>query len=230
MNAGWRQFTGRAADEPGADWQEGLHPEDRARYRETVAAAMAAHRGWEVEFRLRRADGVYRWLLERAVPIGPDRGVGRQLHRHQRPLPGVRAADPARAVRRRAGERARPRGAGRPAGPAGDRRAPRGPVLRAADRRRRTAAPGRDRGGRRRRGGRRGRDPPGVADGPRGRDHRPSAADRGRPGGGIAGMVGRGRGARPARAVPPDRRAVGPAPAALRPRPGARCAGPAAAR
>ncbi len=58
---------------------------------------------------------------------------------------------------------------------------------------------------------------PGVADGPRGRDHRPSAADRGRPGGGIAGMVGRGRGARPARAVPPDRRAVGPARAARPP-------------
>ena len=74
VNAGWRQFTGRAADEPGADWQEGLHPQDRARYRETVAAAMAAHRGWEVEFRLRRADGVYRWLLERAVPIGPTEG------------------------------------------------------------------------------------------------------------------------------------------------------------
>jgi PAS domain S-box-containing protein len=74
VNAGWRQFTGRAADEPGADWQEGLHPEDRARYRQTVTTAMAAHRGWEVEFRLRRADGVYRWLLERAVPIGPTEG------------------------------------------------------------------------------------------------------------------------------------------------------------
>ena len=74
VNAGWRQFTGRAADEPGADWQAGLHPQDRARYRETVAAAMAASRGWEVEFRLRRADGVYRWLLERAVPIGPTDG------------------------------------------------------------------------------------------------------------------------------------------------------------
>ena len=74
VNAGWRQFTGRAPDEPGADWQEGLHPQDRARYRETVAAAMAAYRGWEVEFRLRRADGVYRWLLERAVPIGPTEG------------------------------------------------------------------------------------------------------------------------------------------------------------
>jgi PAS domain S-box-containing protein len=74
VNAGWRQFTGRTAGEAGADWQAGLHPQDQQRYREAVAAAMAAGRGWEVEFRLRRADGVYRWLLERAVPIGPTEG------------------------------------------------------------------------------------------------------------------------------------------------------------
>ena len=66
-NAGWRQFTGGS----GTDWQTGLHPQDRQRYQETVAAA---DDGWEVEFRLRRADGVYRWMLERAVPIGPGQG------------------------------------------------------------------------------------------------------------------------------------------------------------
>lgn len=74
VNAGWRQFTGRTAVESGTQWQAGLHPQDQRRYRETVAVAMAANQGWEVEFRLRRADGVYRWLLERAVPIGPTEG------------------------------------------------------------------------------------------------------------------------------------------------------------
>ena len=64
------------------------------------------------------------------------RGMGRQLHRHQRAVPGVRAADPAGAVRRRAGERVRPCGTDGPAGPPGDRHAARGPVLRAAARRR----------------------------------------------------------------------------------------------
>ena len=36
---------------------------------------MAAHQGWEVEFRLRRADGAYHWLLERAVADRAD-GTG----------------------------------------------------------------------------------------------------------------------------------------------------------
>jgi serine phosphatase RsbU (regulator of sigma subunit)/anti-sigma regulatory factor (Ser/Thr protein kinase) len=35
-----------------------------------VAAAVRQRTGWEVDFRLRRADGAYHWLLERAVPIG----------------------------------------------------------------------------------------------------------------------------------------------------------------
>ena len=74
VNRGWQQFTDRSADELGDGWQAGLHPQDRQRYRDTVAAAVAEHRGWEIEFRLRRADGVYRWLLERAVAIGPTDG------------------------------------------------------------------------------------------------------------------------------------------------------------
>ena len=52
-----------------------LHPEDRDRYLEAVAAATAAQRGWEVEYRLRRADGAYHWLLERAVPDRRGRGL-----------------------------------------------------------------------------------------------------------------------------------------------------------
>ena len=74
VNRGWQQFTDRSADELGDGWQAGLHPEDRQRYLDTVVAAAAEHQGWEVEFRLRRADGVYRWLLERAVAIGPTDG------------------------------------------------------------------------------------------------------------------------------------------------------------
>ena len=37
---------------------------------EVVAAARARREGWEVDVRLRRADGTYHWLLERAAPIG----------------------------------------------------------------------------------------------------------------------------------------------------------------
>ena len=75
LNAAWTGFTGRpVADERGDGWREGLHPRDRERYLATVAAATAHGEGWEVEFRLRRADGAYHWLLERAVPIAGSGG------------------------------------------------------------------------------------------------------------------------------------------------------------
>ncbi|SFP70142.1 PAS domain S-box-containing protein [Geodermatophilus dictyosporus] len=73
LNAGWSAFTGRPAeDELGEGWREGLHPQDRDRYARTVSAALERGEGWEVEFRLRRADGAHHWLLERGVPIGGD--------------------------------------------------------------------------------------------------------------------------------------------------------------
>ncbi|PWW22066.1 anti-anti-sigma factor [Geodermatophilus normandii] len=75
LNAAWTAFTGRPPEaELGDGWQTGLHPDDAGRYAATVAAATAAGEGWEVEFRLRRADGAYHWLLERAVPIGGTAG------------------------------------------------------------------------------------------------------------------------------------------------------------
>jgi PAS domain S-box-containing protein len=71
VNRGWTEFTGRPArEEVGDGWAQGLHPEDRERYAEVVAAARARREGWEVDVRLRRADGTYHWLLERAAPIG----------------------------------------------------------------------------------------------------------------------------------------------------------------
>ena len=223
---GWRQFTGRAADEPGADWQAGLHPQDQQRYREAVAAAMAADRGWEVEFRLRRADGVYRWLLERAVPIGPTEGwvgsctdINARYRESERqtllarfgaeleaePGPAARAARLARLViDARLADlccvlRTDDDGRLLPDG------------IAAVDADAEAAVAGM---------------PPGVADGPRGRDHRPSAADRGRPGGGIAGMVDRGRGADQLALY---RRIASGRPCSCRspPAPGARCARPA---
>ncbi|MGK5112562.1 SpoIIE family protein phosphatase [Geodermatophilus sp. CPCC 205506] len=71
VNRGWSEFTGRPiGEELGHGWEHGIHPEDRERYAEVVAAATARRDGWEVDFRLRRTDGAYHWLLERATPIG----------------------------------------------------------------------------------------------------------------------------------------------------------------
>ena len=76
LNAGWQEFTGHGmTDDLGDRWQTALHPEDRDRYLDVVAEAAAARRPWEVEYRLRRADGAFHWLLERAVPLGPDDGT-----------------------------------------------------------------------------------------------------------------------------------------------------------
>ncbi len=77
VNAGWRRFTGReSADELGEGWADALHPADRDVYRDTVRAARAAGLPWEVEYRLRRHDGAYHWLVEQAVPL-PDAAAGR---------------------------------------------------------------------------------------------------------------------------------------------------------
>jgi PAS domain S-box-containing protein len=71
LNRGWQQFTGRDVSlDLGVGWASGLHPQDRERYAATVGAAVGQRSGWEIDFRLRRADGAYHWLLERAVPIG----------------------------------------------------------------------------------------------------------------------------------------------------------------
>ncbi|HVR66944.1 MAG TPA: PAS domain S-box protein [Verrucomicrobiae bacterium] len=49
-------------------WDEGVHPEDLAANRATCEAAIARREPWRMEYRYRRHDGVYRWLLEVGQP------------------------------------------------------------------------------------------------------------------------------------------------------------------
>ncbi len=58
----------------GAGWATLVHPDDLARAKSTWAAALRSGTNYEVEFRIRRADGVYRWHLIRALPVRNDRG------------------------------------------------------------------------------------------------------------------------------------------------------------
>ena len=64
----------RPGDELGDGWMSGVHPDDRQRcYSDTFAAAFDARRSFQVEKRVRRADGEYRWILSSGVPrYGPD--------------------------------------------------------------------------------------------------------------------------------------------------------------
>lgn len=68
-NRTWLAFTGHPGREQLAEaWITHIHPDDRASHRHTFADALAHHRSYQTEYRLRHADGGYRWLLEHAIP------------------------------------------------------------------------------------------------------------------------------------------------------------------
>ena len=69
-NECWLDFTGRPLDEEVGDgWRRGLHPDDFERHARLVAEAFEARQPFTVEFRLRRHDGAYRWLLDTGRPL-----------------------------------------------------------------------------------------------------------------------------------------------------------------
>jgi PAS domain S-box-containing protein len=68
-NKGWLEFTGRTMEQEfDHGWTEGLHPEDRDHYETIRENAFDGKRPFEVEYRLRRKDGEYRWLLDTGTP------------------------------------------------------------------------------------------------------------------------------------------------------------------
>ncbi len=65
----WRLFTGQDMEATQAGgWQDAVHPDDRERVAAAWSAAVAARSAYEIEYRVRRYDGEYRWLLARGVP------------------------------------------------------------------------------------------------------------------------------------------------------------------
>jgi len=74
VNKGWLDFTGCTLDHQlGDGWISGVHPDDIQSCRRAYSSAFDGRRSFQVEHRLRRADGEYRWVLCGGVPrFAPD--------------------------------------------------------------------------------------------------------------------------------------------------------------
>ena len=69
-NARWYEFTGVPfGSTDGAGWNDVFHPDDQARAWERWRHSLETGEPYEIEYRLRRADGAYRWTLGRALPV-----------------------------------------------------------------------------------------------------------------------------------------------------------------
>jgi PAS domain S-box-containing protein len=76
FNHTWLAFTGRTAEqEMGDGWAEGVHADDLQRCIAHYLDHFHRREAFEMEYRLRRYDGVYRWIFDRGVPFSDDNGA-----------------------------------------------------------------------------------------------------------------------------------------------------------
>ncbi|KWT95111.1 sensor domain-containing diguanylate cyclase [Candidatus Magnetominusculus xianensis] len=69
FNKVWLDYTGRTLDEEKDDnWMDNIHPDDIEGFRESYAMAIGIQKPFKLDYRLRRNDGVYRWVLDTGTP------------------------------------------------------------------------------------------------------------------------------------------------------------------
>jgi PAS domain S-box-containing protein len=75
FNRGWLDFFGKSLEDVcGWRWTETVHPEDVTAIVQKWHAALASGEPFEIESRVRRADGSYRALLHRKLPLRDEHG------------------------------------------------------------------------------------------------------------------------------------------------------------
>lgn len=75
FNQKWLEFTGRTMEqELGNGWTKGIFPADMDKCLEIYLSSFKKRNTFEMEYRLRRHDGEYRWISDRGVPFHDEQG------------------------------------------------------------------------------------------------------------------------------------------------------------
>jgi PAS domain S-box-containing protein len=76
----WLEFTGYSAEQAlGEGWSRVVHAEDLARWLDCCVRAFDAREPFEIEYRMLRRDGEYRWVMDRAAPTFSKEGAASGL-------------------------------------------------------------------------------------------------------------------------------------------------------